>query len=86
MIEARSCERFRMLSERIADDDLKTFYHELMVSEAQHYPPSSASPASRAASRWMPAGRNSSPTKPRSSSATARKKPCTADSACVPNN
>jgi len=37
MIEARSCERFRMLSERIADDDLKTFYHELMVSEAQHY-------------------------------------------------
>ena len=37
MIEARSCERFRMLSDRIADDDLKTFYHELMVSEAQHY-------------------------------------------------
>ena len=37
MIEARSCERFRMLSERIADEDLKTFYHELMVSEAQHY-------------------------------------------------
>ena len=36
MIEARSCERFRMLSER-TDDDLKTFYHELMVSEAQHY-------------------------------------------------
>ena len=37
MIEARSCERFRLLSEQIQDDDLKTFYHELMVSEAQHY-------------------------------------------------
>lgn len=37
MIEARSCERFRMLSERIEDEDLKVFYHELMVSEAQHY-------------------------------------------------
>lgn len=37
MIEARSCERFRMLSERIADEDLRTFYHELMISEAQHY-------------------------------------------------
>lgn len=37
MIEARSCERFRMLSERIADEDLRTFYHDLMISEAQHY-------------------------------------------------
>ena len=37
MIEARSCERFRMLSERIEDEALKVFYHELMVSEAQHY-------------------------------------------------
>ena len=37
MIEARSCERFRMLSERIADDDLKTFYHELMVSDCLLY-------------------------------------------------
>lgn len=37
MIEARSCERFRMLSERMDDEDLRTFYHELMVSEAQHY-------------------------------------------------
>lgn len=37
MIEARSCERFRILSEEIADDDLKLFYKELMVSEAQHY-------------------------------------------------
>lgn len=37
MIEARSCERFRMLSENIKDDDLKVFYHELMISEATHY-------------------------------------------------
>lgn len=37
MIEARSCERFRMLSENIKDEDLKVFYHELMVSEATHY-------------------------------------------------
>lgn len=37
MIEARSCERFRLLSLHIADDDLKKFYHEFMVSEAGHY-------------------------------------------------
>jgi tRNA-(ms[2]io[6]A)-hydroxylase len=37
MIEARSCERFRILSQNIKDDDLKLFYHELMVSEAGHY-------------------------------------------------
>lgn len=37
MIEARSCERFRMLSEKLEDDDLVTFYRELMVSEAGHY-------------------------------------------------
>ncbi|HEY1040336.1 MAG TPA: tRNA-(ms[2]io[6]A)-hydroxylase [Bacteroidia bacterium] len=37
MIEARSCERFRMLSENVKDDDLKKFYYELMVSEATHY-------------------------------------------------
>lgn len=37
MIEARSCERFRVLSENIADKDLAAFYHELMVSEANHY-------------------------------------------------
>lgn len=37
MIEARSCERFRVLSENIQDDDLRTFYHELMISEANHY-------------------------------------------------
>jgi tRNA 2-(methylsulfanyl)-N6-isopentenyladenosine37 hydroxylase len=37
LIEARSCERFRILSENILDDDLKKFYHELMISEAGHY-------------------------------------------------
>jgi tRNA-(ms[2]io[6]A)-hydroxylase len=37
MIEARSCERFRILSEEIGDDDLKAFYRELMISEATHY-------------------------------------------------
>jgi tRNA 2-(methylsulfanyl)-N6-isopentenyladenosine37 hydroxylase len=37
MIEARSCERFRLLSLYIEDDDLKKFYHEFMVSEAGHY-------------------------------------------------
>lgn len=37
LIEARSCERFRLLSENIADDDLKEFYRKLMISEAGHY-------------------------------------------------
>ncbi len=37
LIEARSCERFRLLSLHIADDDLKSFYHSFMVSEAGHY-------------------------------------------------
>jgi len=37
MIEARSCERFRVLSENIPDKELAQFYHELMVSEAGHY-------------------------------------------------
>jgi tRNA 2-(methylsulfanyl)-N6-isopentenyladenosine37 hydroxylase len=37
LIEARSCERFKLLSEQIADEELKKFYYELMVSEAGHY-------------------------------------------------
>jgi tRNA-(ms[2]io[6]A)-hydroxylase len=37
MIEARSCERFRVLSQNIADKELAQFYHDLMVSEAGHY-------------------------------------------------
>ena len=37
MIEARSCERFRVLTENIKDEELKTFYKDLMISEAGHY-------------------------------------------------
>ena len=37
MIEARSCERFKVLSENINDAALAEFYYELMVSEATHY-------------------------------------------------
>lgn len=37
MIEARSCERFKVLSENINDEDLKQFYRKLMISEANHY-------------------------------------------------
>lgn len=37
MIEARSCERFRVLSENIKDKELAEFYRELMISEANHY-------------------------------------------------
>jgi len=37
LIEARSCERFRLLSKYILDEELKQFYHDLMISEAGHY-------------------------------------------------
>ena len=37
MIEERSCERFKVLSENINDKQLADFYHELMISEAGHY-------------------------------------------------
>lgn len=37
LIEARSCERFRLLSLYIADEELKDFYYKFMVSEAGHY-------------------------------------------------
>lgn len=37
MIEARSCERFKVLSENIKDPELAKFYRELMISEANHY-------------------------------------------------
>ncbi|MFZ9504889.1 MAG: tRNA-(ms[2]io[6]A)-hydroxylase [Cyclobacteriaceae bacterium] len=37
LIEARSCERFRLLWKEIADEDLRNFYYKLMVSEAGHY-------------------------------------------------
>ena len=37
LIEARSCERFKLLSESLTDEGLVKFYHELMISEAGHY-------------------------------------------------
>lgn len=37
LIEARSCERFRLLWKEVGDKDLSQFYYELMVSEAGHY-------------------------------------------------
>lgn len=37
MIEARSCERFKVLSENVKDKELAKFYRDLMESEAGHY-------------------------------------------------
>ena len=37
LIEARSCERFRLLSNELADKKLAKFYKKLMISEANHY-------------------------------------------------
>jgi tRNA-(ms[2]io[6]A)-hydroxylase len=37
LIEARSCERFRVLSESVQDEELAQFYARLMASEANHY-------------------------------------------------
>lgn len=37
MIEARSCERFKVLSDNIDDEELAEFYRDLMISEAGHY-------------------------------------------------
>ncbi len=37
LIEARSCERFKVFSENLEDRELSDFYKELMVSEANHY-------------------------------------------------
>ena len=37
LIEARSCERFRLLSEELDDAELRKFYRKLMISEANHY-------------------------------------------------
>ncbi len=37
LIEARSCERFKLLSEQLPDKKLAEFYHKLMISEAGHY-------------------------------------------------
>ncbi len=37
LIEARSCERFKLLWKNLEDQELAEFYHELMISEAGHY-------------------------------------------------
>jgi tRNA-(ms[2]io[6]A)-hydroxylase len=37
LIEARSCERFRLMSLHISEEDLRDFYHRFMISEAGHY-------------------------------------------------
>jgi tRNA-(ms[2]io[6]A)-hydroxylase len=37
LIEARSCERFKVFSEKLNDEELSTFYKDLMISEANHY-------------------------------------------------
>lgn len=37
MIEARSCERFRLLSENLEEEVLRKFYYKFMISEAGHY-------------------------------------------------
>ncbi|WP_339699547.1 tRNA-(ms[2]io[6]A)-hydroxylase [Algoriphagus aquimarinus] len=37
LIEARSCERFKLLSTHLEDPELQKFYYELMVSEAGHF-------------------------------------------------
>lgn len=37
LIEARSCERFRLLSLHLKEKALQDFYHHFMVSEAGHY-------------------------------------------------
>jgi len=37
LIEARSCERFKVFSENLNDKELSDFYKDLMISEANHY-------------------------------------------------
>jgi tRNA 2-(methylsulfanyl)-N6-isopentenyladenosine37 hydroxylase len=37
LVEARSCERFKLLSEHLSDGSLRTFYRDLMASEARHF-------------------------------------------------
>ena len=57
LIEARSCERFKLLATHIADEGLRSFYHELMISEASHYRAfidlaETYLPAERVRARW----------------------------------
>lgn len=37
LIEARSCERFKVFADNMKDEELVSFYKDLMVSEANHY-------------------------------------------------
>lgn len=37
LIEARSCERFKVFADNMDDEKLSKFYHDLMISEANHY-------------------------------------------------
>ncbi len=37
LIEARSCERFKVFSENLEDVELSNFYKDLMISEANHF-------------------------------------------------
>ena len=37
LIEARSCERFRLMSLYVSDEALRKWYHKFMVAEAGHY-------------------------------------------------
>ncbi|NJB85439.1 tRNA-(ms[2]io[6]A)-hydroxylase [Lewinella marina] len=37
LIEARSCERFRLMSLYVSDEELRKWYHKFMVAEAGHY-------------------------------------------------
>ncbi len=37
LIEARSCERFSLLADHVADTDLREFYRSLFESEARHH-------------------------------------------------
>lgn len=58
LIEARSCERFKILWKNIPDQGLSKFYYELMVSEAGHYRGFLAlakeyRPASEVMKRWQ---------------------------------
>ncbi len=57
LIEARSCERFKLLWKNISDKELSDFYYELMVSEAGHYKnflrlAKEYAPADRVMERW----------------------------------
>lgn len=57
MIEARSCERFKILWKSIDDKELSDFYYELMISEAGHYKnflqlAKSYHPADEVMARW----------------------------------